>query len=375
MSIIHVYFITSLFFITVYFFIILRIRQGWNHLPEDSNLQLKKKVKISVIIAIRNDNSTIPYLIEDFKLQTYPKSMFDIILVDDHSDHPIAEIPEIKQDKPGNLRLASLPEDKFGKKQALLHGAQLSNAELILLTDADCRLHPDWIKCHAAKYSNEQSDITIGLVDYTIKTGLMNIFYRFDLLSLVISGAGSSALGRHTLCNGANLAVKRKIYLNLAENLRLEIPSGDDVFLLHEIKKNDGESVSLLKSRQSVVLTRPPASFSEFLSQRARWASKGKYYEDRDTLILSFLVLITNLVIASVLLYLFLSPTRMWSLVSLILIKMFADGIILNSGLKFFGKSKQLYLLPVFEIVYPFYVIFSALAGTNDSYTWKSRRR
>jgi len=368
-----VIFITSLFVSTIYFAVFMKIWSGWKKISDDSDIHSNDKVKITVVVAARNEEHTLPKLLKDLENQTYPNDLYDVILVDDHSENKISELPYIKN-IPKNFIVHSLAKDDFGKKKALLLGAKISKAELLLFTDADCRLHPDWIRSHSIKFAVDKPGMTIGLVDYCPDHGLLKQFFRFDFISLIVTGAGTAYLGKHTLCNGANLAVKRDLYLNLADRLHPEIPSGDDVYLLHEIKKSSRDTISVLKSKQAIVKTQPPGNLSEFMNQRIRWASKGRFYSDIDIIILSSLVLLTNIVVALLLVLCFVHPTWVWIFLTLLFIKTVTDGLIIGSGLKYFEKSFKLWLLPVFEIIYPFYMLSAALGGILNAYKWKSRR-
>ncbi|MGD2034347.1 MAG: hypothetical protein PVF73_04780, partial [Bacteroidales bacterium] len=173
--------------------------------------------------------------------------------------------------------------------------------------------------------------------------------------------------------NGANLGVRRDLYLTVADRLKPDIPSGDDVFLLHEIKKIQNESISVLKSNCSVVSTKPPGHVREFLNQRIRWASKGKQYTDTDTLFLSAMVLSANSVMITVLFLCAFTMPETWYFLYIPLLKMLADLLILCAGISFFGKGKGVWFLPLYEIIYPFHVLVSAIGGIFNAYTWKSR--
>ncbi len=43
-------------------------------------------IKISVIIAARNEEDNIGNLLASIETQTYPRHLFEVIVVDDHSD-------------------------------------------------------------------------------------------------------------------------------------------------------------------------------------------------------------------------------------------------------------------------------------------------
>ena len=55
--------------------------------------------------------------------------------------------------------------------------------------------------------------------------------------------------------------------------------SGDDVFLLQKAMKKHSEQVHFLKSKDTIVHTKPVSSWAELFSQRVRWASKTSAYQ------------------------------------------------------------------------------------------------
>jgi hypothetical protein len=69
------------------------------------------------------------------------------------------------------------------------------------------------------------------------------------------------------MCNGANLAFTREAYLNNSDNLHDEITSGDDVFLLHSLKKNHSKILWLERS-DAIVTTASSPTTSSFSTMR-----------------------------------------------------------------------------------------------------------
>jgi cellulose synthase/poly-beta-1,6-N-acetylglucosamine synthase-like glycosyltransferase len=363
----------SLLVLILYAAVMLLLWYGWKKLPENKVFDRRPKLTISIIIAARNETLTLPLLLSDLARQNYPSELFEIIVIDDHSDRKLSLLPEVRNYSGSNLHVYDLPESKHGKKEALLEGTKFSMGEILLFTDADCRVSPYWIMGHAEKYLQEQPAVIIGLVDFQIKKNVFQVFSRIDFLSLIITGAGCAGLNKPVMCNGANLSVRKELYNNLSDQLRNSIFSGDDVFLLHAVKRLKNEKISVLKNYDCIVKSRTPESFKEFINQRMRWASKSRNYSDPDTIALAMLVLMTNLVLA-VAAVLFLLSDSIFVFTSLLLIKTIADLYILSSGLKFFGGSIQLLLIPLFEIVYPFYMLFIAFGSLFLRISWKGRR-
>ena len=74
-----------------------------------------------------------------------------------------------------------------------------------------------------------------------------------SILSLQGITAGTAMAGNGIMCNGANLAFTRNTYLNHMENLQFGLPTGDDVFLLHSLKKEADSKIMWLESSDAIV--------------------------------------------------------------------------------------------------------------------------
>lgn len=368
--------IFELFFYSIailYFLVFLTIYFGWKRLKEASIDAFMPEFNASVIIAARNEEDTLPLLLNDLENQSYPAELIEVIIVDDHSYLKVKELPAIRNSRIRRLKIIELPEHLTGKKQALIKGASSSSSEVLLFTDADCKVGNNWIKSFMQLYQQKKPDLIIGLVDYSYSHSMVQHFARLEHIALTISGAGSASLGYPTLCNGANLSVKRSLYNDLAEQLKVNIPSGDDMFILHAIKKQKESSVAALYSHPSLVKTPPPSSFRQFMNQRARWTSKSTRYSDHDTLILALTVLLTNLVLISSFTYSACYNGKYSTFVGVYLIKTIADCLITGAGLNYFKGFWQIILMPVFELIYPLYMLATLVKGFTHQYTWKGR--
>jgi poly-beta-1,6-N-acetyl-D-glucosamine synthase len=357
----------------IYFLYFMWILFGWfGHKDYEENLS-GEYIRVSVLIAARNEESNLPALLADLANQDYPAEFTEIIIIDDHSERDLRECSFIKHTHCRNLKVERLDGAHQGKKAALLQAANMSSSELLLFTDADCRVGQGWVRSFVNKYSGTQSGLIIGLVDYSDSTGLLPRFFRFESLAMVITGAGSAAMGHPTICNGANLAVRRDLYLQYANQINSKAFSGDDVFLLHAIKKSRNYNLSVNRLRKSLVQTSAPETAGQFINQRARWASKGIFYSDRDTLFLVSIIITTNLCILTAFILSIINGH--WGVFAIPYgIKTTADCLVIGAGLLFFRGLKQIFLVPFFGLVYPLHVIISSILGVFRLYTWKERK-
>ena len=180
-----------------------------------------------------------------------------------------------------------------GKKQALRTGILISKGNLIITTDADCRMGKNWIRTIAAFYEMNKPDMIICPVKLESVPGFFGRLQELEFLSLQGITAGCALSGNATMCNGANLAFTREVYLNHSDNLHDEINSGDDIFLLHSLKKENESKILWLESPDAMVTTKSSSTFGSFLKQRSRWISKGKAYKDRYTILLGIVTFVT----------------------------------------------------------------------------------
>jgi len=77
-------------FISDNLFVLFKIILFWS---KKKNIELDyEKKKVSIIIAARNEEKNIPQLLTSLMNQTYPKELFEVIVVDDDSSDRTAEV-------------------------------------------------------------------------------------------------------------------------------------------------------------------------------------------------------------------------------------------------------------------------------------------
>ena len=333
----------------------------------------KNKVKVSVLIAARNEENNIEKLLKSLYNQTFPKELFEIIIVDDHSEDKTKSIVVDYINNHKDLNVKLLEAESEGKKRAISQALHKAENELIMVTDADCELNSAWIESVVDFYQEEQCKMILAPVLLSPAENLFEKTQVLEHLSLIASTAGSANINFPVMCNGANMAYERKAALEI-EKLRhdFNIPSGDDMFLLEQFVKNYGyNNVRFLLNKSAIVKTKTCKTIKEFFRQRRRWVSKTKSYTNWKIIVTALVVLFFNLSIFSLFLSSFFIPA-LWSLyVLLTLLKFVIDFPILKRITTFMNQGKILkWALPL-EFVYPFYVVFTAISGLLVKVTWK----
>ncbi|MFA6215876.1 MAG: glycosyltransferase [Patescibacteria group bacterium] len=98
--------------------------------------------KVSIIIPIFNAQNTLPACLSSIVKQDYPD--YEVILVDNNStDSTKSIIEKFQKDDP---RIKYFFASCQGTGSARNLGEKNADGEIILMTDADCVLPPDWVK-------------------------------------------------------------------------------------------------------------------------------------------------------------------------------------------------------------------------------------
>lgn len=323
-------------------------------------------VKVSVLIAARNEEKNIEKLLESLKKQSFPKELFEVIIVNDHSTDNTDEIINDFINKNKELDVKLLKAEKKGKKHAISQALHSAINELVIVTDADCVLNDLWIESIVGFYQEEKCKMILAPVLLSPAENLFEKMQVLEHLSLIGSTAGSASIGFPVMCNGANMAYERKAALEVEKFRKdFDIPSGDDMFLLEQFVKRYGHNnVKFLLSKSAVVKTKTCKTIKDFFRQRRRWVSKTKSYTSWKVIVTALIVLFFNLSIISLLVSAFFVPA-LWSIyILLTLLKFFIDFPLLKNITNFMNQGSLLkWVLPL-EIIYPFYAVFTALSGT-----------
>jgi poly-beta-1,6-N-acetyl-D-glucosamine synthase len=166
---------------------------------------------ISIVVAVRNEEKTLPVLMASLATQKYDRNEFEVILVNDQStDQTLTTILDLKNKYP-ELKIISITSSGIGKKRALTEGIQLAKGEIILTTDADCKLPPDWISGITASFGSTTS-MVVGALKIDPDFSFFSELQALEFGSVMGSGISLLAWNAPVMCNGANLAFRKKAF-------------------------------------------------------------------------------------------------------------------------------------------------------------------
>ena len=242
----------------------------------------EKKPFVSVVIAARNESTSLGRCLTALMGQDYKPDLYEVIIVDDRSEDGTFEVLSRFKSVWNNLKVIKIdqvPEDVSPKKHALSKAIDLACGEIILQTDADCIVPETWISCMVSRFEEGVNMVT-GVAPYFSSVGELNSFIRHEYLWNVSLSAGSIALGHGTHASARNFGFKRQAFELISGYGSMKaVISGDDTLLLHRIQKLRKSGVATMPDISTHVYTHAPEDFKCFFRQRARHMSTGKYFD------------------------------------------------------------------------------------------------
>lgn len=337
---------------------------------------------VALLVPYRNEAENLPQLLADIDAFAGKGNIrLSVFLIDDHSSDGGKQIVDEAAAAKGSVRIHSLAlADHLNgrtvtahKKEALAYAIGLTTADVIVTTDADCRL-PATMTEDLVRRFQTGADVVLGPVLIAPPhNNLSGVFQAFDFAAYQLYTASCVRARKPTLANGACFAFRRQLFHDVGGYAGLDhLPSGDDVLLLHRFAQQPG--VRFAWSDGPPVLTRAVPTWRGLWQQRIRWASKAGEYVSPALQHGQALAFLTAL---GILVAIALTPVSTIFLKAGLLawlIKGVIDYILLADILRHY---RQAYLLnrylPV-QLIYPFYLVAVGLGALLGAKTeWKGR--
>lgn len=362
------------FFIILYCIAIAFLIYGFTKVNTIDYIGLTPKTKFSIIVPFRNEAENLPVLLASLSKLNYPMELFEVILVDDFSEEefniPLSSRAQSRDNIQiiKNIRVSNSP-----KKDAIVTAMQIVTTDWIITTDADCLVNTNWLLTLDNYIQLHDVAMIAGSVTYDCDNSFLHHFQQLDLASLQGATIGSFGINKGFMCNGANFAYTKSLFLDVnGFEGNDKIASGDDVFLLQKAIAKSPEKVHYLKSRNTIVTTKPLNDWKSLFYQRVRWASKTSSYQSTFGIRLGLLVFVGNLSWILGLGSWLLGLTTFQNVFVLVALKFLVDTVLIYKSNHFLNKSKMRYLI-LSSLFYPFFSTSVALYSLFGKYQWKGR--
>jgi glycosyltransferase involved in cell wall biosynthesis len=327
---------------------------------------------VTVIIPARNESANIKACLSALMAQTYPRSLIEIIVVDDLSEDDTAEI--VKNFPVKLIRNNPKPGTIAFKKQAIATGISQASGALILTTDADCIVANTWVSTMVNTLQSQRAYMVTGPVKMMPGNQCLSMFQSLDFAILQGITAASVGSGIHDMSSGANLAYIKSFYHEVGGfNGIDDIASGDDMLLMQKFSAQYPGSIGYAFSMDAMVNTKTEPTWKLFLQQRIRWASKATKYKDPVLFRILLLVYAVNLwVVALLVMGLWNRRAFVFGLI-LMIIKLMIEWRFVQNVLQFFSLLPLMRWFPIAQPLHILYTVVSGFFGQAGGYRWKGR--
>lgn len=335
--------------------------------------------KVSVLVPARDEADTIINTLYSLKNQTYPSDKLEIIIIDDQSNDNTAEVVArfIQDNQLNHFRLVSHRTDgktPTYKKAAISFALQYATGDIIMTTDADCMVQPQWVESMIKQY-DEETGMVAGLISFAPQSekSVFNKLQTLEFAGIVFAGVGAVGINRPLICNGSNLSYRKKAFEDVSGfSGHDHLPSGDDDLLMQNIHKKTQWKIKYNLDSQSINYTHPVGNVNRFLNQRSRWASKGVHYPGH---FISLMLLFIYLFYAAIFIVTPFAFFRLFSLSVLVigfLLKFIPEFLIVYAALRILNRKKLLPLFFIAEIFQVPYVVVVGFRGFFNLFKWKN---
>ncbi|MBV9786861.1 MAG: glycosyltransferase [Chloroflexi bacterium] len=329
---------------------------------------------VSVIVAARDEAADLPRLLDALLGQNYPR--YEVIIVDDRSTDATPEMLRSYQARDPRLKIVTItevPEGRTPKIHGLTQGIAQAQGELLLLTDADCRMPPTWISGMAACFTPDVGAV-LGYVElYAANSRLMEDLQALDYFSMMATLAGATNLEHPVGAAGANLAYRRAAY-NEAGGFEA-MPTGavaDDMVLLQHVLDRTDWRVVFCDDPGAFVSTPAEPTLRQALNQRVRWMAGGQevLWHNPALLVTGTIIGTLNGLLLSFPLLLGTRSLRR-ALLQLVAGRTLADLLHLGVAATRFQRRDLLRHLPLWMLLQMPYTMFLPLYSAFSKWSWK----
>lgn len=334
-------------------------------------LPLSQHLRLSVLVAARDEEHGILACLQALHRLNYPAAQLQILIGDDDSSDGTARIvQDFIRDKPHfHYHHISQPLPGLrGKQNVLAQLSALADGDLLLITDADIEVHPDWAAGMAAGFADARTGIVCGP---TLVWG-NSLFARLqglDWLMGQVLARAHAGVGIPISAVGNNMAVRREAYDNIGGYAALPFNIIEDFLLFHALVEQGPWRYKMVFHPGLSAESLPVEGLQGWFRQRKRWFRGARGLAWYNLLLIFLNALVMPAIVASALLL----PWP-WT-VAFVGAKLLADFLLLLYGALRLGKlSRLMYFLP-YEAYYVFSMIATpVLMMLPGRVVWKGRR-
>jgi len=323
---------------------------------------------VSVIIAARNEETNLHDCIESVANQTYPVSLYEVIVVNDGSTDNTETICNDFAQQYTNIKIIQANDDAlvYGKANALAQGIEAAKGEIILITDADCTVPRTWVEQTANRYGAD-----VGLIGgFTLQksTKPFDGMQSLDWTFILGMSAAAAGLGHPLGSIGNNLSFKKSVYDEVGGYRKLKFSVTEDYTVVQAIVGLNKWKYLYPIDVRHLVESKACPNFKSLIRQKHRWGKGGLDMKPAGLaiMVVGFLMHFSPFVM--------LVLGGLVQAAAALMIKCIADYVFLYRILDRLDRKEDLRWFTWFEIYFIIYVLLLPfLVFFGGKVQWKGR--
>lgn len=271
------YFLCFLAFVQIFYYSFFFFRLAFYKQKSKENTQTHP---VSVIVCARDEAANLANYLTGILVQDY-KTTHEVIVVNDNSYDDSKYVLEELRRTYKQLQVIELTQEAKmipGKKFPLAIGIKSAKNEIVLLTDADCVPATEhWIQSMQECY-NDNTEIVLGYSPYHKQKSFLNKLIRWETFHTALQYMSYALAGIPYMGVGRNLSYKKEIFFrHKGFSSHNNIPGGDDDLLVNMAATRKNTKINV--NKDSFTLSKPAETWKQWVKQKKRHYSTGKYYK------------------------------------------------------------------------------------------------
>jgi cellulose synthase/poly-beta-1,6-N-acetylglucosamine synthase-like glycosyltransferase len=321
--------------------------------------------EVSVVIAAKNEEQNIPFLVKALSQQNYPADKYEVLIIDDNSDDNTYCLareltcgnPVFSVYKPENKKYA-------GKKGALDFGISKAKYENILITDADCQPGKEWIKSFAGRFADGY-DFLFGHAPFIMGKSFINRVSCFENLRSSVLTFSAASAGFPYSAAARSFGFRKSSFEKIGGYKNTTgILGGDDDLLLREAIKHKMK-IGTVYDKNAFVYSCPKNDLRSYLRQKSRHTKTSVHYLPSRQIMLALWHIVNLVSLVSPVLSIFYP-----GFIYLFLTKVITDFFVVSAFSRKFGYNftgtERIYL----QLIYEFFIVINFLNSIVKKDEW-----
>jgi cellulose synthase/poly-beta-1,6-N-acetylglucosamine synthase-like glycosyltransferase len=323
---------------------------------------------VTVLVCARDEEENIDACVRSLAALNYPTDRIELLVVDDKSTDRTPDILRAWQQRLPNLtvyRTGPEVEHLRGKVNALTQGMDVATGEIVLITDADSTVNPEWARQYVSYYEQDTglvASITLLDIRYFLD-GVQSIDWAY-LLGIA---AASTNLKVPLSVIGNNMSVRKAAYESVGGYRKIPFSVTEDYALYQAIWHKPEWKVKFRVHPNLLVMSKACPNLKTWWHQKHRWVKGGQGLKALGWLIfiLGFLGNLTMI----------LAPIFLPAFAAILVIfaKWSADLLILVPVLTKLRMTRLLWYFPLYELYLFFFVVSIPAMVLKKNVVWKGR--